>query len=30
MHMFIVAKGTDNETDPMENDGKLFRFSFPT
>jgi sugar lactone lactonase YvrE len=30
MHMFIVAKGTDNESDPMENDGKLFRFSFPT
>ncbi len=29
MHLFIVAKGTDNETDPDENDGKLFRFSFP-
>jgi uncharacterized protein YjiK len=30
MHLFIVAKGTDNESDPGENDGKLFRFSFPT
>lgn len=29
MHLFVVAKGTDNESDPMENDGKLFRFSFP-
>jgi len=29
MHLYIVAKGTDNETDPSENDGKLFRFSLP-
>jgi len=29
MHLFIVAKGVDNESDPTENDGKLFRFSFP-
>lgn len=30
MFLFIVGKGVDNESDPNENDGELFRFAFPT
>ena len=29
MNLFIVGKGVDNESDPRENDGELFRFAFP-
>lgn len=28
-HLYIVARGTDNNQDPNENDGKLFEISFP-
>jgi hypothetical protein len=27
--MFVTDKGVDEETDPMENDGRLFVFRFP-
>ena len=30
MDLYIVAKGVDNESDPLENDGELFRFAFPS
>ena len=28
-HLYIVARGVDNSTDPNENDGKLYEISFP-
>lgn len=30
MDLYIVGKGVDNESDPLENDGELFRFAFPS